>query len=97
MPDVVTVILELPKCVTCGSDLPRGRKRFCHGCKPKKRYKPEPEVREKLPYTLADRVAMARAYGLSYGQYMAHIENGWNLPEMIRPVEWPEGSEHKEE
>lgn len=54
---------------------------------------PTPE--KENPYTLADRVAMARAYGLSYGKYMAILnDDTGKLPPMRRPVEWPRGSSH---
>ena len=85
-----------PRCA-CGRDLPKGRRRKCFVCLPPKgfRCKGKPEVSgEPAEYTTADRVAQARSYGLSYGQFMAHIENGWTLPKQIRPIQWPLGSAH---
>ena len=45
------------------------------------------------PDELADRVAQARACGISYGQLMRIVELGAAIP-AIRPVEWPSGSVH---
>ena len=50
-----------------------------------------------LGYTLPDRVAQARALGISYGQLMALIETGGKFPPQQRPIRWPENSMHKRE
>ena len=83
-----------PYCTKCGRDLPKGRKRKCHYCQPPKarhHHKSSDDLQE---YTLADRVAQADAYGLSYGKFMSIIENGGKLPPMKHPVHWPPDSTH---
>lgn len=75
----------------CGREKPPGRA-VCYICKPKHSRKPPPESIYE-PYTLADRVAQARACGISYGQLMRIVELGVAIP-AIRPVEWPRGSVH---
>lgn len=90
------------KCRKCGRDLPRGRKVFCKICMPphgrKNEYaeqaKPELMPGEVPEYTIEDRVAQAQAHGLSYGNLMAKLENGWPLPPLLHPVRWPAGSAH---
>ena len=65
---------------------------MCYTCKPKHSRKEPPESIQE-PYTLSDRVAQARACGISYGQLMTIVELGAAIP-AIRPVEWPSGSVH---
>lgn len=67
-------------CPNCGANLDPGER--C-GCQDKE------QVNER-----EDREAQARSYGLSYGQFMPYVENGWKLPKQIRPIEWPLGSTH---
>lgn len=93
MSKVTILPYESPHCKMCGRDLPRGRRSRCYACLPPRTYKkvdPKPD----LPYTLEDRVAQAWAYGLSYGNFMAIVENGWKLPPLRRTIVWPEGSSH---
>lgn len=45
-------------------------------------------------YTIEDCAALAWAYGISYGQVVAILENNWPWPPRIRPLVWPEGSAH---
>ena len=83
------------RCAKCGRDLPKGRKKFCHYCQPRKAYhKNKPAACPDAEYTLEDRAAQADAYGLSYGKYMATITCGGKLPPMRHAVRWPPGSEH---
>lgn len=85
-----------PRC-DCGRDLPAGRNVKCFHClppTPRRHEKPKPPEEISREYTLADRVAQADAYGMSYGQFMAHIENGWKLPKRLKPVQWPLDSAH---
>ena len=83
------------RCVKCGRDLPKGRKKYCHYCQPFKAYhKPKAKADPDAEYTLADRAAQADAYGLSYGKFMALLKNGGQLPPMRHPVRWPPGSAH---
>lgn len=92
-PKIIVLPYESPRCIVCGRDLPRGRTRKCHHClapKARRKHSPRPDQ----PYTLEDRVAQADAYGLSYGKYMAILENGGALPSMKHPVFWPAGSDH---
>ncbi len=74
----------------CGRTRPANRK-WCYTCKPRYSRIQLPETEE--PYTLADRVAIARACAISYGQLMAIVESG-GIPPPIRRVEWPEWSAH---
>ena len=85
-----------PRCV-CGRKLPAGRKVRCFWClPPRTHHGPKQPAKEgvSLEYTLADRVAQADAYGMSYGRFMAYLENGWKLPKQLRPVQWPLDSDH---
>ena len=75
----------------CGRIKPAARSQ-CYTCKPKYSRKEPPESIYEL-YTLPDRVAQARACGISYGQLMRIVELGAAIP-TIRPVEWPKGSVH---
>lgn len=86
-----------PRCIVCGRDLPAGRRQKCCHCMPPWAWRKKnvvEEEQEPAEYTLADRVAQADAYGMSYGQFMAYIENGWKLPKRIKPVRWPLDSVH---
>lgn len=74
----------------CGRIKPSARAQ-CYTCRPKRSRVREPVTDE--PYSLADRVAQARACGMSYGKLMPIVEIGAALP-YLRPVEWPEGSAH---
>lgn len=74
----------------CGRTRPANRK-WCYTCRPRCSRFQLAESDE--PYTLADRVAIARACGIGYGQLMAIMESGAQ-PLLIRAVEWPEGSAH---
>ena len=92
-----------PRC-ECGRDLPKGRKKKCFYCLPpsgnhhKQTDALDPPAASVSPeYTLADRAAQADAYGMSYGNFMAHIENGWPLPKRKKPVCWPLDSAHRGE
>lgn len=49
------------------------------------------------PYTLSDRCAQANALGISYGQLVMLLKNGWALPPQQHPIRWPEGSMHADE
>ena len=83
------------RCVKCGRDLPKGRKKYCHYCQPFKAYhKPKAKADPNAEYTLEDRVAQADAYGLSYGNFRAMLDNGSKLPALRHPVRWPPGSAH---
>lgn len=96
MSKITVLPYEAPYCVQCGRNLPKGRKRKCYDCQPPKTYctkKPKPA--EPASYTINDRVAQTVAYGISYGQLMAIIKDGRPLPEMKKPIRWPEGSEHE--
>lgn len=91
-----------PRCVKCGRDLPKTRKKKCFYCLPpgghhKKGDQAPGAAGVKAEYTLADRAAQAEAYGMSYGKFMAHIENRWPLPERKKPVCWPLDSAHRGE
>ncbi len=87
-----------PRCEKCGRDLPKSRKKQCFYCLPPGGHhkKVVAVVSASLPeeYTLADQVAQADAYGMSYGKFMSFIENKWPLPPMRRPIRWPPDSEH---
>lgn len=88
-----------PRCEKCGRNLPKSRKKLCFHCRPPgghhKKGEQTPETAGVLAeYTLADRAAQAEAYGMSYGKFMAHIENKWPLPKRRRPVRWPLDSAH---
>lgn len=91
-------IIVLPsqdrRCVECGRKLPSGRKARCYSCRPPKPHKPPPDPDDEQEYTLADRVAQADARGMSYGNFMAFLHNGWKLPPQRKPVRWPNGSKH---
>lgn len=96
MARVIGLNYVAPYCKKCGRQLPKGRTRLCYACK-----RPYHRTGSKRPaatvdaaYTIADRVAMARSYGLSYGQYMAIISCGGQLPKRIRQTEWPYSSAH---
>ena len=78
----------------CGQIKPAARA-VCYTCKPRYSRKEPPEIIYE-PYTLPDRVAQARACGISYGQLMGIVELGAEIP-AIRPVEWPSGSVHEGE
>lgn len=85
-----------PRCA-CGRDLPKERRKKCYVCLPPKGFRcarKATDGAEKAAYTTADRVEQARSYGLSYGQFMPYVENGWPLPKQIRPILLPIGSEH---
>lgn len=85
------IIENKAKRCLCGRIKPAGRT-VCYTCKPRySRKEPPDSVNE--PYTLPDRVAQARACGISYGQLMCIVELGAAIP-AIRPVEWPKGSVH---
>lgn len=84
------IIENKAKRCRCGRIKPAARAQ-CYTCKPKRSRTPPPSTEE--PYTLADRVAQARACGISYGQLMRIVELGAAIP-AIRPVEWPRGSVH---
>lgn len=95
MPGKITILpYESPRCKVCGRDLPQGRKGRCYICLPPRTYGPKPEPNPDAPYSINDRVAQAMAYGLSYGNFMAIIENGWKLPPLKHPIVWPIGSSH---
>lgn len=84
-----------PKCAVCGRDLPKDRRRKCYACLPPRGFRcAKKDPAAKAEYTMADREAQARSYGLSYGQFIPYIENGWKLPTQIRPIQWPLGSAH---
>ena len=83
-----------PRCAGCGRDLPKGRKKKCYYCQPPRARRHSKSQADPAEYTLADRVAQADAYGLSYGQFMAILENGGKLPKRKHPVYWPPDSEH---
>ena len=88
------IIEDSRKRCRCGRIKPAGRT-VCYTCKPRySRKEPPDSVNE--PYTLPDRVAQARACGISYGQLMRIVELGAAIP-AIRPVEWPSGSVHEGE
>lgn len=74
----------------CGRTRPSNRK-WCYTCRP--RYSRCNLAESDEPYTLADRVAIARACDISYGQLMAIVHMGGEPP-LKRPVDWPEGSAH---
>lgn len=93
MSKVTILPYEGPRCISCGRDLPRGRKQKCFACRPPKGYIP-PQPSPDAPYTINDRVAQALAYGISYGKLMAIIETGGKLPPRKRPIVWPVGSAH---
>ena len=99
MSDKITVLpTKNTRCIECGRDLPKGRREKCFVCRPRRPHKtppPEPETSDP-EYTLADRVAQAKACELSYGQLMALIEAGKPLP-FRHKVYWPEGSSHEGE
>ena len=90
-----------PGCVDCGRTLPPGRRKRCYHCLPPKAWHAlqpaKSDASEPAEYTLSDRVAQADAYGLSYGQFMAHIEHGWKLPKRKKPIRWPRDSAHRGE
>lgn len=65
----------------------------CYTCVPKHTRNQPPKESTLEPYTIADRVAQARACDISYGQLMRIVELGAHIP-CIRPVEWPAGSAH---
>ena len=96
MSKVTVLPYKSPYCSVCGKPLPKGRSRKCYACQPQRgnHHKPAPGPALDQPYTLNDRVAQADAYGLSYGNFMAIIENGWKLPPLRHPIRWPEGSKH---
>ena len=78
---------------SCGRIRPAARK-WCYTCRPK--YSRFDAINLDAEYTLAERVAIARACDLSYGKAMAIMESGAQPP-LIRAVEWPEGSVHGNE
>ena len=85
------IIEDSRKRCRCGRIKPAGRT-VCYTSKPRYSRKAPPEnIYE--PYTLPDRVAQARACGISYGQLMCIVELGAAIP-AVRPVEWPRGSVH---
>ena len=88
------IIEDSRKRCRCGRIKPAARA-VCYTCKPRYSRK-EPPVSICEPYTLPDRVAQARACGISYGQLMRIVELGAAIP-AIRPVEWPSGSVHEGE
>lgn len=98
MPDVIVIQYESPRCATCGRDLPRDRRRQCYICKPPqaKIHAPKipPEESKKERYTIEDCAALAWAYGISYGQVVAILENHLPWPLKKRPLVWPAGSVH---
>lgn len=71
-----------PRC-ECGRDLPKGRKKKCYYCLPpsgnhhKQTDATPVQPGQTAEYTLSDWAARADAYGMSYGVFHAHIENGW--------------------
>ena len=85
------IIENKAKRCRCGRIKPAARAQ-CYICKPRYSRKEPPESIYE-PYTLPDRVAQARACGISYGQLMRIVELGAAIP-AIRPVEWPRGSAH---
>ena len=95
---MATKVTVLPyqnhRCIDCGRDLPRGRRRRCHICLPPRPWR-KTEPKDPSPdYTLNDRVAQADAYGLSYGHFMAIIHTGGKLPPLRHPIRWPADSAH---
>lgn len=92
-PKITVLPYASPRCVECGRDLPKGRKARCHYCRPPKPHRPPPDPKPDLEYTLADRVAQAEACEISYGQLMAIVEAGKEIP-LRRKVRWPQGSDH---
>lgn len=82
------------RCVICGRDLPKGRRQKCYSCRPPRPHRPVEDPHPDMEYTLEDRAAQADAHGMSYGNFMAYIHNGWKLPPRIKPVRWPNGSVH---
>ena len=98
MSKIIKLPYEPPYCIQCGRNLPKGRKQKCYNCLPPKKYQTnKPKPAQPAPYTIHDRVAQTVAYGISYGQLMAIVESGGKLPEMKKPIRWPEGSEHEGE
>ena len=91
-----------PRC-ECGRDLPKGRKKKCFYCLPpsgnhhKQTDATQVQPGQTAEYTLSDWAARADAYGMSYGVFYAHIENGWPLPKRKKPVCWPLDSAHRGE
>lgn len=82
------------RCVVCGRDLPHGRRQKCYSCRPPRPHRPVDDPHPDLEYTLEDRVAQADARGMSYGNFMMFLHNGWKLPPKRKPVRWPHGSAH---
>lgn len=85
------IIENKAKRCKCGRIKPAARS-LCYICKPKHSRKEPPESIYE-PDTIADRVAQARACGISYGQLMRIGELDAAIP-VVRPVEWPSGSVH---
>lgn len=82
------------RCAVCGRVLPRARRQKCYSCRPPRPHKPPEDPFDEQEYTLEDRVAQADAHGMSYGNFMAFLRNGWKLPPQRKPVRWPNGSKH---
>ena len=85
------VIDNARKRCRCGRLKPATRT-ACFVCRPKNSRIDQRESTME-PYTLADRVAQARACGIGYGHLMQLVELGAALP-YKQPVEWPRGSAH---
>lgn len=98
MSKITILPYKSPYCVVCGRDLPKERKQKCYICRPPRTKLPIPvlatEVSKNERYTIDDCVALAAAYGVSYGQIVAILENKWPWPRRKRPLVWPEGSVH---
>lgn len=98
MSKVTILPYESPRCIVCGRNLPRGRTQKCYTCRPIKTKLPaqvlSPEQSKKERYTIDDCVALASAYGISYGQVVAILETGYYWPPQKRSLAWPEDSVH---
>lgn len=99
------------RCIICGVLLDDRRRRYCYKCLPRGAKNPvawgikpvEDQSDEVNPmkddsYSIADIVALAESYGLSYGRYVAILNDpDSTLPPRIRPVKWPVKSKHRKE
>ena len=86
MSKITILPYEAPYCTICGRTLPKGRTRKCFDCQPRRTYKATAiPPAQPAPYTINDRVAQTVAYGISYGQVIAIVENGWEWPKKKSP------------
>ena len=82
----IDLAYQSPYCA-CGRPLPKGRKKQCYFCLPRRGMRLQPAEDGKM--TLEEKVADANSRGLSYGKYQAILHANQPLPPRIHPYVAP--------